>query len=64
MRKRATLVGEKTGGAAHAGVFYRIDDHFGIGISDEVKATDGLETAKKLAESRAAEKVRVWKLAG
>jgi C-terminal processing protease CtpA/Prc len=37
MLKRATLVGEKTRGGAHAGVFYRIDDHFGIGIP-EVKA--------------------------
>jgi hypothetical protein len=32
MLKRATLVGETTGGAAHAGVWYRIDDHFGMGI--------------------------------
>jgi hypothetical protein len=32
--KRATLVGEKTRGGAHAGVFYRIDDHFGIGIPE------------------------------
>lgn len=37
MLKRATLVGEKTRGGAHAGVFYRIDDHFGVGIP-EVKA--------------------------
>jgi hypothetical protein len=37
MLKRATLVGEKTRGGAHAGVFHRIDDHFGIGIP-EVKA--------------------------
>ena len=37
MLKRATLVGETTGGAAHAGVFHRIDDHFGIGIP-EIKA--------------------------
>jgi hypothetical protein len=37
MLKRATIVGETTAGAAHAGVFYRIDDHFGIGIP-EVKA--------------------------
>jgi C-terminal processing protease CtpA/Prc len=37
MLKRATIVGETTGGAAHAGVFHRIDDHFGIGIP-EVKA--------------------------
>ena len=35
MLKRATLVGETTGGAAHAGVFRRIDDHFGIGIPEE-----------------------------
>jgi len=35
--KRATLVGETTRGAAHAGVFHRIDDHFGVGIP-EVKA--------------------------
>jgi len=34
MLKRATLVGETTGGAAHAGVFHRIDDHFGIGIPE------------------------------
>jgi len=34
MLKRATLIGEKTGGAAHAGVFHRIDDHFGIGIPE------------------------------
>jgi len=37
MLKRATLVGETTAGAAHAGVFHRIDDHFGMGIP-EVKA--------------------------
>jgi hypothetical protein len=30
--KRATLVGETTSGNAHAGVFHRIDDHFGMGI--------------------------------
>lgn len=37
MLKRATLVGEQTRGGAHAGVFYRIDDHFGIGVP-EVRA--------------------------
>jgi hypothetical protein len=37
MLKRATLVGETTAGAAHAGVFHRLDDHFGMGIP-EVKA--------------------------
>lgn len=34
MLKRATLVGETTGGAAHSGVFHRIDDHFGMGIPE------------------------------
>jgi hypothetical protein len=34
MLKRITLVGETTGGAAHSGVWYRIDDHFGIGIPE------------------------------
>lgn len=34
MLKRATLVGETTGGAAHAGVFHRLDDHFGIGVPE------------------------------
>jgi hypothetical protein len=34
MLKRATIVGQKTAGAAHAGVFYRIDDHFGMGIPE------------------------------
>jgi C-terminal processing protease CtpA/Prc len=34
MLKRVTLVGETTGGAAHSGVFHRIDDHFGIGIPE------------------------------
>jgi len=34
MLKRATLVGETTAGVAHAGVFHRIDDHFGIAIPE------------------------------
>jgi len=34
MLKRATIVGEATGGAAHAGVWHRINDHFGIGIPE------------------------------
>jgi C-terminal processing protease CtpA/Prc len=34
MLKRVTLVGETTGGSAHAGVFHRIDDHFGMGIPE------------------------------
>jgi hypothetical protein len=37
MLKRATLIGETTRGGSHAGVFHRIDDHFGMGIP-EVKA--------------------------
>lgn len=44
MLKRATLVGETTRGGAHAGVFHRIDDHFGIGIP-EVKAINPYGTA-------------------
>jgi len=39
MLKRATFVGETTRGSAHAGVFHRIDDHFGIGIP-EVKTVN------------------------
>jgi C-terminal processing protease CtpA/Prc len=42
--KRATLVGETTRGGAHAGVFHRIDDHFGIGIP-EVKVTNPISNA-------------------
>ena len=34
MLKRATLVGETTSGAAHSGVFHRIDEHFGLGIPE------------------------------
>lgn len=34
MLKRATLVGETTGGASDVGVFHRIDEHFGIGIRE------------------------------
>jgi C-terminal processing protease CtpA/Prc len=34
MLKRATVVGETTGGAAHSGVFHRIDSHFGIVIRE------------------------------
>jgi len=37
MLKRAMIVGETTGGAAHAGEFHRIDDHFAMGIT-EVRA--------------------------
>jgi hypothetical protein len=34
MLKRATIVGEKTRGAAHAGVYHRLDDHFGMAIPE------------------------------
>jgi len=34
MLKRATLVGETTGGATDVGTFHRMDDHFGIGIRE------------------------------
>jgi C-terminal processing protease CtpA/Prc len=44
MLKRATLVGETTNGSAHAGVWHRIDDHFGMGIP-ETKAINPYSTA-------------------
>lgn len=34
MLKRATLVGETTGGSAHSGVIYRVGDRFGIAIPE------------------------------
>ena len=34
MLRRATVIGETTGGAAHSGVFHRIDAHFGMGIPE------------------------------
>ena len=34
MLKRATFVGETTGGAAHAGRFYRIEEHFGVAVTE------------------------------
>lgn len=34
MLRRATLVGQTTGGATDVGVFHRIDDHFGVGIRE------------------------------
>ena len=43
MLKRATLVGETTGGGAHSGVFHRLDDHFGMGIP-EVKPINPYST--------------------
>jgi C-terminal processing protease CtpA/Prc len=44
MLKRATLVGETTGGGAHSGVWHRIDDHFGMGIP-ETKAINPFATS-------------------
>ena len=32
MLKRATVIGETTGGGVHAGAFHRVDEHFGMGI--------------------------------
>jgi hypothetical protein len=34
MLRRASLVGERTRGGAHTGVFHRIDDHFAMGIPE------------------------------
>lgn len=34
MLRRATIVGERTAGAAHAAAFHRIDDHFGVAITE------------------------------
>lgn len=34
MLKRATLIGETTAGHAHMGSFYRLDEHFGMGIPE------------------------------
>jgi hypothetical protein len=34
MLKRATIVGETTAGGAHAAVFHRLEDHFGIAITE------------------------------
>lgn len=39
MLKRATVVGEMTGGGAHVGTFHRVDEHFGVGIP-EAKITN------------------------
>jgi hypothetical protein len=53
MLKRATLVGETTRGGAHAGVFHRIDDHFGVAIT-EVRAINPFSKTdwRELAWSR------------
>ena len=34
MLKRATVIGETTGGGGHVGVFHRVDEHFGIGVPE------------------------------
>lgn len=34
MLKRATIIGETTGGAGHVGAFHRVDEHFGIGVPE------------------------------
>jgi len=34
MLKRATVIGETTGGGGHVGVFHRVDEHFGVGIPE------------------------------
>jgi hypothetical protein len=34
MLKRAMLIGETTGGAAHDGTLYNLDDHFAVGIPE------------------------------
>jgi hypothetical protein len=67
MLRRAILVGETTRGATHSGVFYRIDDHFGIGIP-EVKAVNpysqsdwavvGVEPDVKVPAAEALEKAQ------
>lgn len=51
--KRATIVGEPTAGAAHARVFFRVDDHFRMGLAD---AADARNTAEGLAETKLAKK--------
>jgi hypothetical protein len=39
MLKRATIVGETTGGGGHVGAFHRVDEHFGMGMP-ETKITN------------------------
>jgi hypothetical protein len=34
MLRRATLIGETTGGAAHTGVLHNVEDHFAVGIPE------------------------------
>lgn len=72
--KRATLIGETTGGASHAGVLHNLDDHFAIGIpehkpvnpfSDKDWAITGIEPDVKVKAADAlatAEKLAEGKL--
>jgi hypothetical protein len=62
MLKRATLVGETTGGASHEGVLHNLDDHFAIGIpehrpinpySDKDWAVTGVEPDVKVGAADA-----------
>lgn len=62
MLKRATLVGETTGGASHEGVLHNLDDHFAIGIpehrpinpySDRDWAVTGVEPDVKVDSANA-----------
>lgn len=76
MLKRATLVGEATGGAAHANVLHNLDDHFAVGIpehrpvnpfSDKDWAVTGIEPNVKVKAVDAlatAEKLAAAQLGG
>ena len=67
MLGRATIIGETTRGRAHAGVFHRIEDHFGIAIrearpinpygSDDWEGV-GVEPHVKVPEATALEHAR------
>ncbi|MGD1068892.1 MAG: S41 family peptidase [Bryobacteraceae bacterium] len=63
MLRRAALVGETTGGAAHANVLHNVDDHFAVGIpehrpvnpfSDRDWAVTGVEPDVKVEAADAA----------
>ena len=74
MLKRATLIGETTGGAAHSNVLHNLDDHFAVGIpehkpmnpfSDKDWAVTGIEPNVKVNAADAlatAEKLAAAKL--
>lgn len=75
MLKRATLIGETTGGANHAGTLHNLDEHFAVGIpehrpvnpfSDKDWALRGVEPDVKIGAAdalAAAEKMAEAKLA-